>query len=73
MSDDRTIHAIDRHGKQIVRYDRAGKWYLEDQHGRWRVRISLAKAVHEATQVGSHVYLDLPGGQRFDAAVRRAA
>jgi hypothetical protein len=70
---DRTVHATTLHGKQIVRYDRAGKWYLEDPPGRWRVRISLATAVCEAAQFGSYVYLGKPGGKRFDAAVRAAS
>lgn len=70
MSNDRTIHARTRSGMLIVRYDRAGKWYAERVFTRLR-SLTLKQAVDLAVQQGSYVYLDQPGGKRFDAAVRK--
>jgi hypothetical protein len=68
---DRTVHATAPDGGQIVRYDRAGKWYLEYPTGRLRPcrQIKFAEAVKLASQIGSYVYLGKPGGRRFDAAI----
>ena len=66
---DRTVHATTAAGGEIVRYDRSGKWYYE--HSGRRVHIELAEAVTWALQTGATVRLGLPGGVRFDAAVRR--
>lgn len=71
---DRTVHARLEDGREIVRYDRSGKWYIE-QHGlptRAPRHVQLAEAVRLAISPGSIVYLKLPGGSRFDAAVERA-
>jgi len=68
--DDRTVHAVRRHdGAEIVRYDRAGKWYLERVDGS-RSPLTLRGAVREA--VGGRVHFGRPGGRIFDAAVVRA-
>ena len=71
LANDRTIHGTTPNGEQIVRYDRAGKWYRECAGT--RRQITFAEAVRLATLVGSYVYLGQPGGQRFDAAVRAVA
>ena len=52
MSDDRTVHCtivpVGGGRIEIVRYDRAGKWYRED--GGNRTRITIAEAVSVAAQ-----------------------
>jgi hypothetical protein len=69
MSDDRRVHAATPEGWEIVRYDRAGKWYAETLT--WRERITFDMAVYHATRAGAKPHLGLPGGTRFDAAVQR--
>lgn len=62
MSDDRTVHA--RCGElEIVRYDRAGKWWFEWNPPRMRaaLRVDLDDAVVAAS-----------GGKMFDARVQKA-
>ena len=65
---DRRVHARLQDGSEVVRYDRAGKWWIEGSHGRRRVSIADAAlaAAHEAVEF----HFDLPGGKLFDAAVR---
>jgi hypothetical protein len=67
---DRTVHAITADGHRIVRYDRAGKWYVEEEFG--ARRISLAEAVDMAARRGSAVFLGKPGGSAFDHEVTKA-
>jgi hypothetical protein len=72
MSDDRQIHAITAAGGEIVRYDRAGKWYIEYPIlGLPRQAVSLMGAVAEATRPGATVLDRRSGGTAFRAAVRR--
>lgn len=70
MSGDRTVHGLMKDGSAIVRYDRAGKWFIEgyDQ----RAPITIGEAVELATERGAQVFLGRPGGKSFDARVRRA-
>lgn len=73
MTDDRTVHA--RYpGMEIVRYDRAGKWYLEPTHEiakRQRVTVDeAAKQAKWADEHGGSVALGLPGGATFDRMFR---
>lgn len=65
---DRTIHARTAFGTLIVRYDKASKWYAEDEQS--RTRVTLAEAVSMAARRGSYVYLGKPGGKAFDARLR---
>jgi len=70
---DRTVHAEDMY-VEIVRYNRAGKWYIEPKHGNaGRQKVTLVLAAKRAL-VGLHmkgeIHFDLPGGQAFDAKVR---
>jgi hypothetical protein len=71
--DDRTVHARGCTGLEVVRYERAGKWYLEaSSHN--RVSVTLAVAAERAADLskdGGEVFLGLPGGSRFDIIVRR--
>jgi hypothetical protein len=69
MMGDRRLHGRVGHG-EIVRYDRAGKWYVE-WPGSTRYHVTLAEAVDLATGFKGAAYLGIPGGGRFDAAVRR--
>lgn len=68
---DRYVHATLADGREAVRYDVAGHWYLERPDG-CRERISFLEAVEYALSKDAKVHLDLPGGGRFDAAIRRA-
>jgi hypothetical protein len=72
MSEDRTVHAVTAGGGEIVRYDRAGKWYHEHAGDpRERRAVTFAEAVRIATLPDSTVRRGLPGGARFDKATSR--
>jgi len=66
---DRMVHAVTYDGVEVVRYDRAGKWYLEGRFA--RVPTTLNGAVQTAIKNSGDIRLGLPGGGRFDALVRR--
>lgn len=66
---DRRIHARSPMGYEIVRYERAGKWYVEGEGG-LRIRIPIVEAVRLSTLPGVSTQLGVPGGGRFDALVR---
>ncbi|WP_256840367.1 hypothetical protein [Ornithinimicrobium faecis] len=70
---DRTVHAILSDRTEIVRYDRAGKWYAEpaDPQSRRRL-ITITEAVRLTVAEGIWWGVDQPGGLSFDAKVRRA-
>jgi hypothetical protein len=65
--DDRRVHATTEDGREIVRYDRAGKWYVEA--GDHRRQVTFVEAVRLATLAGSTVRSGLSGGRAFDARV----
>lgn len=72
---DRTVHAESKGGyRVVVRYDRAGKWYVEHPGAMIpAMRVTLQEAAYEAVSMernGGRLFLKLPGGGRFDAAVR---
>ena len=80
MIEDRTVHAEDSRGIQIVRYDRAGKWYVEvpENYGRFglpaeRVHVTVADAAYQAKEWlrrgDGVVYLGRHGGRTFDRLV----
>lgn len=75
VPDDRRIHAACGEW-QIVRYDRAGKWYVEYDPPRMRParRIGVSEAAHLAWQMHKdsvgHIWFGVPGGQVFDRKVR---
>jgi hypothetical protein len=72
VSDDRRVHARFPWGTEVVRYERAGKWYLEARDGA-RDSIKFLTAVHygrKAANQGGEVFFGVSGGTRFDAAVR---
>ncbi|KQO98751.1 hypothetical protein [Leifsonia sp. Leaf264] len=61
---DRTVYAV-LNGVEVVRYDRASKWYAENSDGT-RKLIPIAQAVEMAVEAattdGSHVAFDRLGG-----------
>jgi len=70
---DRTVHAS-LGPREIVRYDRQGRWYNEHDHK--KVRIAT---VHDAATLaltlednGGEIYEGQPGGKQFDAKVTGA-
>lgn len=75
---DRTVYARGADGRQVVRYDRAGKWFIEwpaDQLKAARkvtLRDAVAETVTIASEGGGDVRWGLPGGQMFYAALRKA-
>lgn len=73
---DRTVHATSAVGRlEMVRYDRAGKWYIEGtlpKHGP-RASVTVKEAIDIArrwARSGGTVNYGLPGGQVFDRGVR---
>lgn len=70
---DRTVHA-ENDQVAIVRYDRAGKWYMEPkQPGRSRRHVGVGSAAAEAAKTPDMtIHFGLPGGQAFDRRVRKA-
>jgi hypothetical protein len=69
MRHDRTVHARLADGREVVRYDRAGKWYIEaDNSLPTRRHITIGQAVRFALLPGSTAYLGRGGGGRFDHA-----
>ncbi len=67
MSDDRTVHA-EGIAAEVVRYDRAGKWYIEPKNGGKRNHVSVKDAAVFAA-VACTVHFGLSGGQRFEMLV----
>ena len=71
--DDRTVHALGK-GREVVRYNRAGKWYVENQDGSRRA-VTLDQAVSEAADIssanGGIIRYGRAGGSAFDARMRR--
>lgn len=73
MARDRIIHAVCEDGREVVRYQRAGKWYIEPKEGARRL-VTIGEAVEVAAVSrlgGGSVYYGQPGGSRFDSAVAR--
>lgn len=70
---DRTVHAASPTlGLEIVRYDKAGKWFVEFSEG-GRCSRSVRGAALEALSIarqGGWVQLGLPGGSAFDRLYR---
>lgn len=58
---------------EIVRYDRAGKWFLEPTNPYLkRQRVTIKEAASQAIWAAAHggdYYLGLPGGGAFDRYV----
>lgn len=72
---DRTVHARQAdypHEWEIVRYERAGKWFIEYKHGSLIPcrHIGVGEAARLAVEAGAFVYFNRPGGAVFDRKVR---
>lgn len=75
---DRRVHASHPAGEEVVRYDRAGAWYIElvdpSPHAPMRDRVTIKKAVRRALELAEdglgQIHFGLPGGQTFEARVR---
>lgn len=71
---DRTVHARNDDGTVIVRYDRAGKWYIENlPEGKKRRRVTVKAAAMlcrdwRRTGTGNIIH-GLPGGKLFERRV----
>lgn len=70
LTADRKVHGVSPDGAEIVRYDRAGKWYLEHPISGERRKVTVAEAAALAVQ--GHAFLGIVGGQLFDFRVREA-
>lgn len=72
--DDRRVHAFGD-SAEVVRYDRAGKWFIESKIGLVPARrVSINDAVDKAMRLwyedNGSVNFGLPGGSAFDKKVR---
>lgn len=73
--EDRRVHAVivpNTGGSmiEIVRYDRAGKWWYES--GEQRRPLSIKEAASFVQNRPAVIWHEgIPGGQRFDAEVRK--
>ena len=77
--DIRTVHARHDCGEEVVRYNRAGKWFIElvppAPSAPLRKRVGIGEAVCRARELleqGGEVFFGRPGGQSFDARFKRA-
>ena len=68
-STNRRVHAVTAERWEVVRYDRAGKWYVE--YPDHRLPITIGDAALFATARGAEAFLGRPGGSRFDSLVGR--
>lgn len=72
---DRTVHA-EYEFKEIVRYDRAGKWFLESSASaliparRLSVREAARLAADSRYYSSGRIYFGRPGGASFDRLTR---
>lgn len=72
--DDRTVHARFATGLEVVRYDRAGRWYFEKE-GEKRQRVTIQQAVSlvrdalREKEPSVEVFTGKPGGGAFDRKV----
>lgn len=74
MRDQRRVHAFGDSG-EIVRYDRAGKWFFESKaklisYRRLTIDEAVEKAIWLWYEDNGSVNFDLPGGSSFDRKVR---
>lgn len=69
---DRRVHIRLSDGREIVRYDRAGKWYIEypPRGDGARYALRFADAVSWASMPDAEVFTGLSGGGAFDRAVK---
>ena len=72
---DRVVHANNAdHTVVLVRYERAGKWYVEVVGSHKRNHVTTTEAVdiaHQWWREGGTPHFGRPGGSRFDHLLRR--
>lgn len=72
-SEDRRVHA-ETPQMQVVRYDKAGAWYLEPTDPvlpRQKVKVrDAARYAAWAAETGGQIFFGLPGGGTFDRYTR---
>lgn len=68
---ERVVFAVSVEGRQLVRYHREGRWFIEDANRRERL-----ESVHDAANIalkfereGGVIHSGQPGGKQFDAKV----
>ena len=71
MIPDRRVHA-ERFGLQLVRYNKAGKWYVEGAGKRTPVTLRQAVGVAETWGVEA-IKFGVPGGGAFEREWVRAS
>jgi hypothetical protein len=71
-ADDRTVHAKLPMGGEVVRYERAGKWFIEwpAQHMILARHVGVDEAARTAVGREGFVHFDRPGGRVFERKVR---
>lgn len=70
MVEDRTVHGVTGDGWEVVRYERAGKWYSEfPNHARRALTVTDAACLL-ATEDAAW-FSGKSGGQKLDAKVRK--
>jgi len=67
--EDRVVHGLTETGAEIVRYERAGKWYAEPTDGGKRSKVTITRAVELA--IAGTVFPNRAGGQAFNAKVAK--
>jgi hypothetical protein len=73
---DRTVHAKYLDEEEIVRYDRAGKWYIELPGLGVRRRVGVREAAQRAREIeefGGVIMRGRLGGAAFDRLVAASA
>jgi len=74
---DRKVHAFAENGSEVVRYDRAGKWWVEHPAGSLLParQVSMREAARIAIEFwyerGGSVNFGVPGGSAFDREIRK--
>jgi hypothetical protein len=67
---DRTVHAVRHDGVEIVRYDKAGKWWAEPKSDHPRFPIPTVRDAAElAFENLQSWHVGRPGGRVFDALI----
>jgi len=71
---DRTVHGVTSRAWEVVRYERAGKWYTEPplNGDGSRLLLTVDDAAYLLSEPDAEWYEGKPGGARLDAKVRAA-
>lgn len=68
---DRRVHARLGDGAQVVRYAKAGKWFLERGENRQVIKVDDAVKLVMTDHEAEH-YSGVPGGEIFDRKIEKA-